>query len=129
MIVCLGGWVGQLTEVALLPGVKALKLIHLGRSKGPLDLLVTSKRFSCFVASFSGSQVLPETCSGAHRKKPREVTYGYVQSLTAAEGDEELNHDSQLQGAMLELTIPSFSCLVNSTANRPECVFCEKQCL
>lgn len=64
-----------------------------------------------FCRFLSGSQVLPETCSGAQRKKKTQTGHfevDTVESLTAAEGDEELNHDSQLQGAMLSsLSHPS----------------------
>ena len=67
-----------------------------------------------FCRFLSSSQVLPETCSGAHRKKKTQTGHfevDTVESLTAAEGDEELNHDSQLQGAMLSSpSHPSAAC-------------------
>lgn len=54
----------------LLPEIIVLKAqIHLGRSKGPLDLWVTSKRFSCFVVSFQAVNFFQKPTVGPTRKE------------------------------------------------------------
>lgn len=84
-------------QIGSLPEVTVLKpQLHLGRSKGPLDLLVTSKRCSCFVVSFQAVNVFQKPRGGPQEKKKAQTGHMGVnkfESLTVADGDGELASD------------------------------------